>query len=68
MRSEMSLQEYFDFGSKSSVKVVKEWQEKYLAIDGVFRETRAIVRLAHEDFSEWLSESAGGVEKHLHHG
>ena len=60
MRTEMSLQEYLDFGSTSSLKVVQEWQEKYLAIDEVLRQNGSIFRLAHEDFQEGLSESLRG--------
>ena len=60
MRSKMSLQEYLEFGSKSSVKVVREWQCKYQKLDEVLRENPEIVRLAHEDFGQWLSESAKG--------
>ena len=60
MRTEMSLQDYLDFGSKSSVKIVREWQQKYLAIDEVLRKNTKIIRLAHEDFRQWLSESAKG--------
>jgi IS5 family transposase len=60
MRNEMSLQEYLEFGSKSSVKIVKQWQEKYLALDEILRENPEIIRLAHKDFTEWLSESANG--------
>ena len=63
MRTKMSLQEYLEFGkgsSKSDLKVVKEWQEKYLAIDKVLLQNRQIIQLAHEDFTQWLSESTGG--------
>ena len=60
MRTELSRQEYLGFGRKSSLKIVTEWQQKYQAIDEVLRKNRGIFQRAHEDFCEWLSESAGG--------
>jgi len=60
MRTEVTLQDYLEFGNKSSLKIVKEWQRKYLAIDDVLRENSAIIRLAHQDLSQWLSESTKG--------
>jgi len=60
LRTELSRQEYLGFGRKSSLKIVTEWQQKYQAIDEVLRKNRGIFQRAHEDFCEWLSESAGG--------
>ena len=60
LRRQLSRQEYLDFGNESSLKVVKEWQEKYLAIDEVLRQNGSIFRRAHEDFQEGLSVSLGG--------
>ena len=60
MRTKMMLQEYLDFGHGStSVKVVREWQGKYEAIDFVLRTTPGVLTSAHADLSE-LSESREG--------
>ena len=49
-----------EFGKKSNLKVVAEWQNKYQKLDEVLRQNSEIVRLAHGDFTQWLSESWNG--------
>ena len=60
MRTQLLRQEYLDFGGKSSVKVVREWQSKYVDLDRVLTENPEILRLAQGDFEKWLSESTRG--------
>ena len=60
MRTLLSLQRYLEFGKKSNLKVVAEWQNKYQKLDEVLRQNSEIVRLAHGDFTQWLSESRNG--------
>ena len=60
MRSKTTEQEYFNWSGKSSLKVVKEYKNKYERIDEILRENPTIIALAHRDLAATLSESSGG--------
>lgn len=60
MRAKTVEQEYLDFSRKSTVKVVQEYRRKYESISGLIEANPKILNLAHEDFSNGLSESEGG--------
>ncbi|MBI4739511.1 hypothetical protein HY772_08300 [Candidatus Woesearchaeota archaeon] len=60
LRAKTVEQEYLDFSRKSTVKVVQEYRRKYEAISGLLEANPKILNLAHEDFSNGLSESEGG--------
>jgi IS5 family transposase len=62
MRILHTLQGYFDFSRKSSVKVVQEYRAEYEAIDRVLGANAKIGALAHRDFSKFLSVSEAGRE------
>jgi len=60
MRIKEQLQRYFDFSGKSSVKVVREYQEKYGKIAEILEANPRLVALAHQDWSRGLSQSRKG--------
>ena len=60
MRAKTVEQEYLDFSRKSTVKVVQEYRRRYEAISGLLEANPKMLNLAHEDFSNGLSESEGG--------
>ena len=62
MRTESTLQEYFDFTPESSLKVVKEYREKYFAISELLDENAKIISLAHQELSKNLATSTRGRE------
>jgi IS5 family transposase len=53
---------YLDFRRGSSLKVVREFREKYETIDRILRESREILRWVHKDLAKQLSESKRGRE------
>ena len=60
MRTKSSIQMYLSFSGKSTLKVVKEYREKYTAIDEILRKNPSILVAAHRDLAGNLSESRGG--------
>lgn len=62
MRLKNTLQGYFKFSGKSSLKVVKEYRRKYESIDRLLGRNPRIINLAHKDLSGKLSVSVGGRE------
>ena len=60
MRCKTTEQKYFNWSGKSSLKVVREYQNKYERIDEILRANPAIIALAHGNLASALSESAGG--------
>ena len=54
MRSKTTEQEYFNWSGKSSLKVVKEYKNKYERIDEILRENPTIIALAHRDLAATL--------------
>lgn len=63
MRTKSTRQGYLDFVLPSSAKkVVKEYREKYRAIDQILAANSGVLDLAHADFCQWLSESEEGRE------
>jgi len=60
MRSKEQLQAYFDFSRTSSVKVVREYRERYEKIGEILKANPRLVVLAHRDWSRGLSQSRKG--------
>jgi IS5 family transposase len=53
-------QEYLDFSIKSTLKLVKEYREKYEKTGRILEANPKILDIAHEDFSRALSKSEYG--------
>ena len=62
MRRKSTIQIYLDFTQKSSLKVVREFREKYDGIDGVLRKNPKILQWVHRRLSRHLSTSNKGRE------
>ena len=62
MRRKTMEQQYLDFTEESTLKVVKEFQEKYKAISQLLDANPEILQLAHNDCSRLLSRSGQGRE------
>jgi len=62
MRLLDNIQEAIDFTRTTTLKVVKEYREKFERISGVLEENPAIVKAVHRDLSGHLSESREGRE------
>ena len=60
MRKKMLEQEYLDFSIKSTLKLVKEYREKYERIGRIVEANPKILDIAHNDFSRTLSKSEYG--------
>lgn len=60
MREKVLHQGYLNFSKKSTLKVVKEYRNKYEAVSKVLEANTGILSLAHKDFSSVLSESEKG--------
>lgn len=60
MRSKSSVQLYLVPAFDSSVKVVKEYVEKYNKLDALLTANPQVLDLAHEDLCTYLSESEEG--------
>lgn len=60
MRTKSNDTEYLDFSSKSSLKVVKQYKEKYDAISRTLLKNPKIIKLAHRDLAKVLSQSERG--------
>lgn len=60
MRQKSSSQLYFDCVLPSTVKIVREYRDKYEAIGAVLDANPEVVDLVHADLGENLSESEGG--------
>ena len=56
----MLEQEYLDFSIKSTLKLVKEYREKYERIGRIVEANPKILDIAHNDFSRTLSKSEYG--------
>ena len=61
MRPVLDTQTYLDFSGEASLKVVREYREKYAHMDRVLDANPDILWLVHEDL-ERLSTSSGGRE------
>lgn len=61
MRPVLDTQSYMNFDSNASLKIVREYRQKYARIDEVLDENLDILWLMHEDL-ERLSTSTGGRE------
>lgn len=61
MRTKLTKQGYLDFGYASSLKVVRQYRQKYEAIGKLLEANPKILDLAHRDFSK-LSKSKKGRE------
>lgn len=60
MRSKTALQELFSYDTSSSVKVVREYVKKYESLDELLRLNPKILKAAHVDLAQVLSESKTG--------
>ncbi len=60
LRKKILEQEYLDFSSKSTLKVVREYRAKYDGIGLVLAANPKILDIAHEDLSRVLSKSEYG--------
>ena len=60
MRTKSSLQMYLGFSGESTLKIVKEYRGKYMAIGELLRKNPFILAAAHLDLAGNLSESSGG--------
>lgn len=60
LRAEALWQEYLDFSRLSTLKVVKEYRLRYMALADVLEANPDILALAHRDFSRNLSQSREG--------
>jgi len=60
LREKVLHQGYLNFSKKSTLKVVKEYRNKYEAVSKVLEANTGILSLAHKDFSSVLSESEKG--------
>ena len=60
MRLLDNIQETIDFTHTTTLKVVKEYREKFERISGILEETPEIVKTLHRDLANNLSESRGG--------
>ena len=60
MRNKTIDQEYLDFSMKSTLKVVREYREKYEGIGQILEVNPKILDIAHRDFSRVLSQSEYG--------
>ena len=60
MRTKSNNTEYLDFSSKSSLKIVKQYKEKYDAISQTLLKNPKIIELAHRDMAKVLSQSERG--------
>lgn len=60
MRLKSTLQQYFNWGGKSTLKVVRQYQEKYERIATLVAANPELLRLAHRDWAGKLSTSRRG--------
>jgi len=60
LRNKTIDQEYLDFSMKSTLKVVREYREKYEGIGQILEVNPKILDIAHRDFSRVLSQSEYG--------
>jgi len=60
MRTKSTKQQYFDFSSKSRLKVVNEYREKYGLISQLLDDNPQLVSLVHRDLVKMLSQSKRG--------
>lgn len=60
MRLRSVNQQYFDFSEPSSLKVVREYRQKYQALSDLLDENQQLLMLAHRHWSRLLSESNKG--------
>ncbi len=60
MRKKILEQEYLDFSSKSTLKVVQEYRTKYDGIGLILEANPKILDIAHKDFGRVLSKSEYG--------
>lgn len=60
MRLKSTLQQYFNWGGKSTLKVVRQYQEKYERIATLLAANPELLRLAHRDWAGKLSTSRRG--------
>lgn len=60
MRTKTTHQQYLDFTDKSSLKIVKEFREKYKSFSKLLDDNPQLVSLVHQDLAALLSESKSG--------
>ena len=60
MRTKSTKQQYFDFSSKSRLKIVNEYREKYGLISQLLDDNPQLVSLVHRDLVKMLSQSKQG--------
>ena len=60
MRTKSTKQQYFDFSSKSRLKVVNEYRAKYKLISQLIEDNPQLVSLVHQDLAKMLSKSNDG--------
>jgi IS5 family transposase len=60
MRTKSTKQQYLDFSSKSRLKVVNEYREKYKLISQLLDDNPQLVSLVHRDLVNMLSQSKTG--------
>ena len=60
MRTKSTEQQYFDFSSKSRLKVVNEYRQKYGLISQLLDDNPQLVSLVHRDLVRMLSQSKRG--------
>jgi len=60
MRTQSTKQQYLDFSSKSRLKVVNEYREKYGLLSQLLDDNPQLVSLVHRDLVKMLSQSKAG--------
>jgi hypothetical protein len=60
MRIRSVNQQYFDFSEPSSLKVVRDYRQKYEALSDLLDENPQLLVLAHRNWGRLLSESNKG--------
>ena len=60
MRIKSMKQQYIDFSSESSLKVVNEYREKYNLLSQLLDKNSQVVSLVHQDLAKMLSQSSKG--------
>lgn len=60
MRTKSTKQQYLDFSSKSRLKVVNEYRDKYRFISQLLDDNPQLISLVHRDLAKMLSQSRRG--------
>jgi len=62
MRLKSTEQQYFDFSTESSLKIVTEYRQKYRLLSHLLDENPQLVSFVHQDVAKLLSRSKKGVK------